>query len=281
MGCRIIQYLYWKIMDCISKEKHPQIKYIKDIAAGAVLIAAIAAFIIGCIIFIPKIILWHDWYFYYERIYLFHRHCTNAWSSLPVSVCCFYWYVLLQQEVTYIFLTWNLFLAYIPYGITLWLTRSIHVIENKKKLLVTLIIWLLFAPNSFYIVTDLFHLAEVDGAPKWFDLLLLFSFAWNALLYGIISIRRVEVILEVINGKRFSLFIIYVVMWLNAFGIYIGRYLRYNTWDVVTNPFSLASEIMHMILHPIQFSYAWGMTICYSIFMMLLYVTIKKMSTIP
>lgn len=45
-----------KIMDCITTQKHPQIKFIKDIAAGAVLIAAISALITGCIIFIPKII---------------------------------------------------------------------------------------------------------------------------------------------------------------------------------------------------------------------------------
>ncbi|MGZ3846644.1 MAG: diacylglycerol kinase family protein [Flavisolibacter sp.] len=45
-----------KTMDYISTATHPQVKMIKDIAAGAVLITAIAALIVGCIVFIPKLL---------------------------------------------------------------------------------------------------------------------------------------------------------------------------------------------------------------------------------
>jgi len=45
-----------KIMDFISKEQHPKIKLIKDLSAAAVLVAAMVAFITGCIVFIPKLI---------------------------------------------------------------------------------------------------------------------------------------------------------------------------------------------------------------------------------
>jgi len=44
-----------KMMDFISTERHPQIQLIKDMSAGAVLVAAITAAVIGSIIFIPKI----------------------------------------------------------------------------------------------------------------------------------------------------------------------------------------------------------------------------------
>lgn len=44
-----------KSMDLISLEEHPQIKFIKDISAGAVLIASVSAVIVGCFIFIPKL----------------------------------------------------------------------------------------------------------------------------------------------------------------------------------------------------------------------------------
>ena len=136
----------------------------------------------------------------------------------------------------------------------------------------------MFIPNTFYIVTDLFHLDEFDTAPKWFDLLLLFSFAWNGLVFGFVSIRKMSIIQQVISGQRFYLLFIFAVMWLNAFGIYIGRYLRYNSWDVIAQPFSLFSELLEMIYNPLQNKMEWGMITIWAVFMTLFYFTIEKMA---
>jgi uncharacterized membrane protein len=188
--------------------------------------------------------------------------------------------MLVTQSLGYVFLPWNLFLAFIPYWVTWLITRNgVIIIKSRIKLFIALAAWLLFVPNSFYIITDLFHFTHIRSAPKWFDLLLIFSFAWNGILCGIISLRRVEIIMMTLfRIKNISLFLVFVVMWLSAFGIYIGRYLRFNSWDIVTDPFSLAGEILNMIIHPFQHLYPWGMTLCYSIFMTFLYFTIKKMS---
>jgi len=186
--------------------------------------------------------------------------------------------MLVTGTIEYIFLPWNLFLAFIPYWITWWMTINISIIENKIKLIIALAAWLLFIPNSFYIITDLFHLIHVRTAPKWFDLLLLFSFAWNGIVCGMLALRRVEQVMLFLSGKGFSLLLVFIVMWLNAFGIYIGRFLRFNSWDIITDPFRLVAEIGQMIFQPFDNAYAWGMTICYAIFMTLLYFTIKKMS---
>jgi len=137
-------------------------------------------------------------------------------------------------------------------------------------------VWLLFVHNSFYIVTDLFHLYHLNAAPKWLDILMIFSFAWNGILCGIISIRSIEMIFLWKRKKNFSLLLVFVVMWLSAFGVYIGRVLRFNSWDVITNPFSLMCDILDMVLHPVANFYSWGMTSCYSVFMTLLYYSIKK-----
>ena len=142
----------------------------------------------------------------------------------------------------------------------------------------SLFIWLLFVPNCFYIITDLFHLDQFESAPKWFDLVLILSFAWNGILCGIVSLRRVEIILTSTNRKNISIFMVYMVMWLNAFGIYIGRYLRYNSWDIFTDPVSLLAEIMNMMIHPFRNFSGWAMVFCFSIFMTLIYYTTRKMS---
>ena len=186
--------------------------------------------------------------------------------------------IIITGSAAYLFLPWNLFLAFIPYWITGWLMRNIAIMEQKLKLFLAVATWLLFVPNSFYIITDLFHLTHIGSAPKWFDLLLIFSFAWNGMIYGIISLCRVERIILLQGWERVSVPLVFAVMWLSAFGIYIGRFLRFNSWDVITDPFSLAAEIMDMVFHPLQYGIAWGMTLLYSVFMTFLYFTVKKLS---
>jgi len=186
--------------------------------------------------------------------------------------------IFITGDLTYLFLVWNLFLAFIPFAISEWLLTPERFARRKRKLVIVLFVWLLFIPNSFYILTDLFHLDKFDSAPKWFDLLLIFSFAWNGIVLGIVSIRRTEVILESMNGRRFSLFIIFIVMWLNAFGIYIGRYLRFNSWDIIAQPFSLFKEMFEVLFHPLRNKMEWGMIAVYAVFMAVLYITIKKLA---
>lgn len=195
-------------------------------------------------------------------------------SCLLVATRC-----VAKGEMRFLFLLWNLVLALIPYAISEWLCTRIRIMESRWKLAVVLVGWLLFIPNSFYILTDLFHLFDASNVPKWFDLLLIFSFAWNGLLLGLLSVRRIEQILQVISGRSVSLLFVFAVMWLNAFGVYIGRYLRYNTWDVVSRPFALMQELLGIIIHPLRFRMDWGMVFAYAIFMTVLYETIKKMSS--
>lgn len=208
-------------------------------------------------------------------------YTVNEWVILSSLFSCVLLSVrmVVTQRPEYIFLPWNLFLAFIPYQLACWLMNRVAVMENKLKLTAALIAWLLFIPNSFYIITDFFHFAKVRSAPQWFDLLLLFSFAWNGILFGILSLRKVEMIIRITLGKSISFVIVLLVMWLIAFGIYIGRFLRFNSWDVLTDPFSLLGELAEMVLHPFAHGYAWAMTVCYAVFMTLLYYTVRIMST--
>lgn len=180
---------------------------------------------------------------------------------------------------SYLFLVWNLFLAWIPFALTNWTQYNVTWKKGKRFALL-FIAWLLFIPNAFYIITDLFHLGYHTGAPLWFDLVLILSFAWNGLLLGLLSVRQMEKMIQSCFHIRHELFFIYPIMWLNAWGIYIGRYLRFNSWDVITNPFALVADIFDMLIHPIQNSFAWGMIGCFSIFMTLMYVALKKISKV-
>jgi len=185
--------------------------------------------------------------------------------------------VVITGHLMFSFLVWNLFLALIPYVLSSKMETWIKA-KNKTKALLFSIIWLLFVPNSFYIITDLFHLDMNKVVPLWFDLALLLSFAWNGLLFGIVSVRQMEKVFEVYFNKKFDLFFILPVMFLNGLGVYVGRYLRFNSWDVVTNPLQLISDIVDLFIHPIQNRMDWSMIVCYTLLLTLIYVTVKKLS---
>ena len=180
--------------------------------------------------------------------------------------------------LTFAFLVWNLFLAFVPYFLSYTLTQRPAWIESKWKFASIFIAWLLFVPNSFYMITDLFHLYDSYSVPRWYDLLLIFCFAWNALLMGILSVRHMEKIVQAMWLYRFDWFFVYPVMLLNALGVYIGRYLRFNSWDIVSNPFWLIADMVHLLLHPVQYKSGWGMIICFSFFLSILYMTLRKLA---
>jgi len=176
------------------------------------------------------------------------------------------------------FLLWNLFLAYIPYFLSNRLQYMPAWVKHKGRFAMAFVAWLLFIPNTFYILTDFFHLGFHPGAPLWYDLALIISFAWNGLLLGILSVRHMEKMLQVYIPGRTEWLFLYPVMLLNALGIYIGRYLRFNSWDVVTNPFGLITDIAGLVFHPLQYREAWAMVLCFAVFMTLMYVTLKRIS---
>jgi len=175
----------------------------------------------------------------------------------------------------FIFLNWNLFLAVIP-----WILSSITVLNEKwrsNKLLVagTLFSWLVFFPNAPYILTDLFHLSAGAAMPIWFDLMLILSFAWTGLLAGFMSLWDIEQILQQHLAKRFIPFVSIFLLFASGFGIYLGRYLRWNTWDILHHPNGLIRDIAHRFLHPFDHPRTWGVTFFTGLFLSLVYISFR------
>src|SRR5688500_17495419 len=163
------------------------------------------------------------------------------------------------KSIYYVFLEWNLFLAVIPYLLSKFLLQRVKSGLNNYILAAVSFVWLLFIPNTFYILTDLFHLGETGAAPLWFDLLLILSFAWNGMMMGILSVRQMEKIFHEKFRTGNELIFLYPIMWLNALGVYIGRYLRFNSWDIITSPFRLVIDIFDLLIHPFAHKNAFGM----------------------
>jgi uncharacterized membrane protein len=112
-------------------------------------------------------------------------------------------------------------------------------------------LWLLFFPNAPYILTDLQHLRHPhQGIPIWFDLLMINWFAWTGLLLGILSLFQMHDIVRNMIGRLAGWLFVISVSALSGLGIYLGRFLRWNSWDLLFQPFELLRELIQFILNP-------------------------------
>ena len=179
-----------------------------------------------------------------------------------------------KWNVSFLFLIWNLFLAWIPYLIALVLPK-IHRLFNSKIINAFILFsWLLFFPNAPYILTDLFHIKTRLPIPLWYDVMMILSFAWTGLMLGFLSLFEVQLFLQKFVGKNIASLISVVAIFLCGIGIYIGRFQRWNSWDIIANPFALFGDVMNTLIHPFAYMRTLGLAIVISVFLLLGYSTI-------
>jgi uncharacterized membrane protein len=169
-----------------------------------------------------------------------------------MSIALFRVRIALSGSFDYIFLVWNLFLAWIPLGLAY--TASTFV-RKRKFILVNMplaaILWLVFFPNAPYILTDLQHLSHPRaGIPVWFDMLLINWFAWTGILLGVLSLFMMHDIVRRAFGRISGWVFVIAVGALSGLGIYIGRFLRWNSWDLFFHPLERFAEFLYYASNP-------------------------------
>lgn len=150
----------------------------------------------------------------------------------------------------FFFLHWNLFLAWVPYVLALTLAGLSRVGAPGWTLSAAGVVWLLFLPNAPYILTDFIHLGAVPGAPMWFDALLIGSFAATGLLLGLASLLLVHGVVAARLGSFAGWVLAIGSLALSSIGIYLGRFPRFNSWDVLTNPQGLVQVVLGRLADP-------------------------------
>jgi uncharacterized membrane protein len=171
----------------------------------------------------------------------------------------------------FLFLNWNLFLAFVPWILSSLVILNPKIQQSKLTLFILLGSWILFFPNAPYILTDLFHLSHNSSMPIWFDLVLILSYAWVGLLFGFFSLRDIEELLAKQIKPSLVRLIIISLLFLGSFGIYLGRFLRWNSWNLVNKPSQLLEDISDRFINPFDHPRTWGFTLFMGIFLNLLY----------
>jgi uncharacterized membrane protein len=175
-------------------------------------------------------------------------------------------------------LIWNLFLAWIPF----MLAYFAHMVSWRRVALYLIIpfiafLWLIFFPNAPYMLTDLQDLARhASGAPLWYDVIIVVWCSWTGMLLGVISLYLMQDIILRSFGRAAGWLFVFVISALSSFGVYIGRFVRLNSWDILQNPAETAQEILGIVIDPSRRLAAF--TLLYTIFFLFVFLLLYSFS---
>ena len=172
--------------------------------------------------------------------------------------------VLFTMKPDYLFLIWNLFLAGIPFLLSSFILK--RQIKEKWKLIPLVILIVLFLPNSPYIITDFSHLLNTETHVFWFDIILIMLSAMNGLLFFLFTLHNLNKIFRLHLSKEKTAKVLFILLPLSAYGVFIGRFLRWNSWDIFIHPWAIIKDCVQTFNF---FSLAF--TVCMTVFLFVFY----------
>ena len=201
-----------------------------------------------------------------------HRHLT-FWLTLQslFALTLLLLRIGYSGHLFYLFLAWNLVLSMVPYFFAVTLYLRYPRLTGAASVIL-LFFWLLFFPNALYMVTDVIHLRTRDITPLWADALLLLSFVWTGVLWGFLSLRLIHEKVVERFGTPYGWGIVVMSMTLGSIGVYLGRFLRWNSWDILQEPLGCIAYLLDPLYSPLFSGALWLFTLGYAIFFILAYL---------
>jgi uncharacterized membrane protein len=174
-------------------------------------------------------------------------------------------------------LLWNLFLAGVP---LFWSHVFIWANRNRSPAwgLISFALWLLFLPNAPYILTDLIHLAPRPRVPLWLMLAMLLSCAGTGTLLGYFSLINIQETISQKFNPAAGWAVAISSSLLCGFGIYLGRFLRWNSWDALTKPLQLARTIIHPFVDSGAHPHPAAVTLVYGVGLLIGYLALRTIT---
>ena len=166
-------------------------------------------------------------------------------------------------------MVWNLFLAWLPL-VSALLAYNLATRRGRWTWLPVILCaaaWLLFFPNGPYMLTDIVHIRSRYNVPLWYDVLMFGAFAWNGTFVGLVSLYLMQALVRRLRGPRASWFFALGALSLSGFGVYLGRFPRYNSWDVLTSPFALLTDLWERFSNPGANLQMFAFTALFSLFL--------------
>ncbi len=188
-----------------------------------------------------------------------------------------------SDDFRYYFLFWNLFLAWVPYGFAIAALFAEKLLPKPWHwlLIVPLLVgWLLFLPNAPYLVTDMIHFRAVDPVPYWYDIGLFIILAWTGCLLAIVSLNIVQDLAYRHFGTLISWLVSLTSIALCGLGLYLGRVLRWNSWDALYSVDTILLDLVRtFVFSPLSNLYAVGFTLMFTAMVGMFYFTIRSIDS--
>lgn len=177
------------------------------------------------------------------------------------------------------FLVWNLFLAWLPLVFSLLACDHYHSSPGWNwRFFAFAGAWLLFFPNAPYIVTDLIHVTPHIYQHYWLDLMLVLLCALTGLVLGFVSLFLMQSLVRGRFGWLAGWGFIAATAGLSGIGIYLGRVLRFNSWDVLANPLGLYHGIGNWMGEPLANSKSFAIPAMFAAFLFVSYVMLYALT---
>jgi len=187
--------------------------------------------------------------------------------------------ILSTRDLRYSFLVWNLFLAWLPLVFALLACEDYRTASVKNWRFLSLAgAWLLFFPNAPYIFTDLIHLTTRYYGHYWVDLTLILLCAITGLVLGFVSLYLMQSVVGGMFGRPASWLFIAAVAALSGFGIYLGRFMRFNSWDVVFRPRQVYQGIGNLVTNPLANAHSLSFPILFGAFLFVTYLMLYALT---
>lgn len=215
-------------------------------------------------------------------IRIFTKSKSNFWNRIIIclsktAIILLILRFFLTGRFNFLYLIWNLFLAWIPYCLIFFVQKENVSRSWKGKSIFFLFLWLIFFPNAPYLITDFIHLKD-RGVPLWFDWSIFFSFALCGIIIGLVSLDRIQNLIIKKSGKIQSWLAVFSICFLSGFAITLGRFLRWNSWDIILNPIRLFKNILKVSYYNFPFIMTWSLR--FSLLLIVHYLLFRLLSCI-
>jgi uncharacterized membrane protein len=209
--------------------------------------------------------------------YCLRHSCYGLLLGTGLSLFLLSARIVRSEQITHAELTWNLFLAWVPYLASLW-ASSLQRRHPRRPWLLLLpgLLWLAFFPNAPYMLTDLWALRWWTSFPFWYDFGLVSLFALTGLLLGVVSLGTMQRLVAAYAGRWLGWLFSIVVVGLSGLGIYLGRFLRWNSWDLLLNPRAVLADVAVRLASPLDHAQTFGFTLLYAAIVFVVYLTLTS-----
>lgn len=214
----------------------------------------------------------------YNKAVMFRRRSARTEyifalaASTLVSVGLFAYGAWRNQSLEFDYLLWNLFLAWLP---LVFAVRLVSVLQRKLwsswEAMATSLLWLVFLPNSFYMISDFIHLQDVRRVDVVYDTVMLTSFIYTGVTLGFSGLYLINIQLRRRFARTTAALLIALTLFVSSIAVYIGRDLRWNSWDILTNPGGLLFDISDRVVHPAQYPQMFVTVISFFVLLLSMY----------